>query len=659
MLKKISGLLVISKNVNRGCALRIAVGITTLVLLLAGGVGAATLTVCPIGCTYSSIQGAINAASIGDTVEVHSGTYNENVNVNKRLTLHGIGMPVINDGSMQHESVITLAADGIFLEGFTVASGAGYVPYASINVTSNSNILSRNNVNYGIHLGHSSNNTLRGNNASNSVNGIYLESSNNNLLSENNVSNNNYGIYLDSSSNNTLNTNNILGTAYGISVVSSSNNTLNLNHVSNTIYGIYLQSSSNTLLNENNVSNNNYGQAVIFSIWLVGSSNNMLIANDVNSNQGLGIDLDYSNNNSLIGNNVSYNNDYGVWLFHSNNNTIIGNNASSNNYGIVIESSNDNSVYNNIFNNSNNYKLINNSVNKWNTTKIVGINIIGGLYLGGNFWANPLGTGFSQICGDSNRDGICDSSYSLDSYNIDYLPLAHNSAIPSITGVTITPTTPTAGDEINITVAINNPGASFTGRVEGNMWSPGGTGKYLGWETVAIPNGVSTVTITGAAGGDKSSYISHEAGTYLYDVFLENVDAGQQYFNATDSRLGVPLTVGPAVSVYMNNIVLSASPTVGSEMRLNVTISNPTSSAFTGTMNANIWDSARGNVLTPKSISIAAGGSTTLTFTYTPVNTGLHSYDFFMVSDIPGQNTKTPWGFSCMDYVAGIGFTVV
>ena len=255
---------------------------------------------------------------------------------------------------------------------------------------------------------------------------------------------------------------------------------------------------------------------------------------------------------------------------------------------------------------------------------------------------------------------LLDSLYLVvnDSSSLEYYPMM-NSGVPSITGVTITPTNPSAGNEINITVAINNPSASFTGRIEGNMWSPSGSGKYLGWETIVIPNGVSTVTITGAAGGDKSSYISHEAGTHLYDVFLENVDAGQQYFNATDSKLGVPFTVGPAGSVYMSNIVLSAAPTVGSVMTLKVTIFNPTSSAFTGTMDANIWDSVRGYVLTPQSISIAAGGSTTLTFSYTPVNHGLHSYDFFMVTDISGQNTKAPWSFACLDYLAGVGFNVV
>jgi hypothetical protein len=229
----------------------------------------------------------------------------------------------------------------------------------------------------------------------------------------------------------------------------------------------------------------------------------------------------------------------------------------------------------------------------------------------------------------------------------------------SITGVTISPTNPSAGDEINITVSINNPGASFTGRVEGNVWPPSGTGKYLGWEDVVIPSGVSTVTIIGPAGGEESSYISHEAGAHIYDVFLENVDDGEVYLNATDSRLGVAFTVDTAASVYMSNVSLSAAPTNGSVMKLNVTISNPTASAFNGIMNANIWDSASGHALTPQTINITAGGSTTLTFSYTPVNHGLHSYDFFMVSAVSGQNTKAPWGFPCMDYVAGIGFNVV
>jgi parallel beta-helix repeat protein len=95
--------------------------------------------------------------------------------------------------------------------------------------------------------------------------------------------------------------------------------------------------------------------------------------------------------------------------------------------GIMIKSSSSNNIYNNFFENTNNVYLEGIIYNKnWNTTKTTGINIIGGSYLGGNFWANPSDTGFSQKCEDVDVDGICDSPYTLDSNNIDYLPLTYN-----------------------------------------------------------------------------------------------------------------------------------------------------------------------------------------------------------------------------------------
>jgi parallel beta-helix repeat protein len=207
-------------------ALRIAVGITMLGLLLASSANATNLTVCPSGCEYSNIQKAINAASSGDTILVQSGTYFENVKVNKKLTLRGIGNPIVD--AWGNGSAITLSANGIALEGFT-ATEAGDYPMAGIKVISNNNTLSGNNASnnsIGIYLDSSSNNTLSGNNASNNWNGIGLWSSSNNTLSGNNASNNDgyYGIYLDSSSNNTLSGNNASNNWNGISLYSSSNN---------------------------------------------------------------------------------------------------------------------------------------------------------------------------------------------------------------------------------------------------------------------------------------------------------------------------------------------------------------------------------------------------------------------------------------------------
>ena len=101
-------------------------------------------------------------------------------------------------------------------------------------------------------------------------------------------------------------------------------------------------------------------------------------------------------------------------------NIIKSNNISNNSLGVYLESSN-NTIYNNYLNNSNN--VITSGNNTWNIVRTIGSNIIDGPYLGGNFWAQPDGAGFSQTCADANADGICDLSYMLGSGNNDYLAL--------------------------------------------------------------------------------------------------------------------------------------------------------------------------------------------------------------------------------------------
>jgi parallel beta-helix repeat protein len=182
--------------------------------------------------------------------------------------------------------------------------------------------------------------------------------------------------------------------------------------------GIYYDRAQNGSITNNTASSNAHG------IRLYSSNNNFISNNTANSNVYSGIWLDnFTNNNTLTSNTVNSNRD-GIYISPScNNNVISGNTLSSNTrYGVYI-SSNNSKFYNNYFNNTNNAAITVTTTTIWNTSKILESNIIGGQYLGGNFWAKPNGKGFSVTCSDSDSDGICDSSFAMAPGNVDYLPL--------------------------------------------------------------------------------------------------------------------------------------------------------------------------------------------------------------------------------------------
>ena len=141
-----------------------------ILILIIGSVHGAKITVGPEDADNQQIQQAIDNASIGDIIEVHSGNYMEHLSVTKALTLSGIdtgkGLPVVDAGGSG--SVLMLMANGSTVEGFNLTGSGGCgcgnagLQVLSGNNTIRNNILYKNKFGVYIHPGYI-NNTFIGN----------------------------------------------------------------------------------------------------------------------------------------------------------------------------------------------------------------------------------------------------------------------------------------------------------------------------------------------------------------------------------------------------------------------------------------------------------------------------------------------------------------
>ncbi len=379
-----------------------------------------------IGTSNSSSAFLVQSSS-NNTLTSNIGTTNSgNAFYVQALCNHNL--LILNNGTSNSGSAFALTDSSVSISNIGTSNGNAFIILGSNNtLTSN---IGTSNSSYAFYLLSGSNNTLTSNiGTSNSSYAFYLLSSSNNILTSNiGISNSSTGFFLSSSSNNTLTSNNGTSNSYiGFFLSSSSNNTLISNTgASNSSYGIYLTASSNNTLNSNiGISNSSAG------FYLSYSSNNTL-NNSISNNGKYGLYI--SNSNGTIVSNLTAKNNslYGIFLERASYNNIIKNSFIQLNNGsaFVLNSTgiapSNNYIYNNYFNNSAQYSNISTpAVNFFNTTKTLlspGTNIVGGNYLGGNYWAAPNGTGFSQTCIDEG-DGICNTAYSFDGINFDYLPL--------------------------------------------------------------------------------------------------------------------------------------------------------------------------------------------------------------------------------------------
>jgi parallel beta-helix repeat protein len=345
-------------------------------------------------------------------------------------------------------------------------------------------------------------------------------------------------------------------------------------------YGIYMNYSEHNYIIYNIIQNNNggtggYGNGVGgsgYGIYLSSSSTNEILNNTIQSNKGMdgswvsrfrryyggaggssyGIYLDSSNSNKFEDNTIQNNNagngnliagggsGHGIYLSYSDSNDITKNTAQNNNggtgmtsgsnYSIYLSFSNLNNIYNNYFNSTNNFYIIN-SADVWNSSKKSNTNFVGGPYLGGNFWANPSGTGYSQTCTDADGDGICDSPYTLDGSNIDYLPLSMNftlDAVPPTTTITLS-----------------------------------GTLGNNGWYTSDVQATLNATDNEGGSGVKITEYSLDGINWVQYDVPFSVTNEGMTmvYFKSTDNAGNVESITNQTVKIDKTPPTITGAPT--------------------------------------------------------------------------------------------------
>ena len=162
-----------------------------------------------------------------------------------------------------------------------------------------------------------------------------------------------------------------------------------------------------------------------------------------------GIRLSESAGGTSISNSVIENNSYGIYSEFIDLNIIFNNYLINNDIGLMLNFSSLNLIYNNYFDNEINIEIITEGFieNSFNLPETMpSENIIGGSYLGGNYWNYYTGS-------DIDADGIGDEPYLVysawENEYFDFFPLTDNSNTPPTLG-TPTPTDESANNALEL-----------------------------------------------------------------------------------------------------------------------------------------------------------------------------------------------------------------
>ena len=299
----------------------------------------------------------------------------------------GIDLETSHDNIINGSTIHSNDDDGITLD------GSGNNTISSCEVYSNSN--------NGILLDHSSDNNdiyLCDVN-SNDFRGLRLDESDFNTIIDCAVADNpNIGLNLHDSHNNEISRCNVESNYYGIILYGSDDNRIaNCDAMNNGDSGIFMYLSSDRNIIVNCTSNFNEKNG-----FKVQESNGTSIMNcSARENDINGILLHEAEDNTISHCKVTQNNQDGIEFYYSGSNEVIDSKFENNiRNGVNLYRSESNLIYNNYFYNGVN--VYDNGNNSWNVSRASGTNILGGPWLGGNYWSDYEGR-------DVNEDGLGDT----------------------------------------------------------------------------------------------------------------------------------------------------------------------------------------------------------------------------------------------------------
>jgi len=363
-----------------------------------------TITV-GLGGDYTNIQDAVDNATAGDVIEVFAGVYNEQVTVDKQLTIRGNGEELgsLINGSGNNNGLV-LEADGCVVTGMSVIwTMYGYGIYIGGNNCTIEDCYQAASY-CGIMVDNATGTVIKGCDISyNSIAGICLNGSTECLVMDNLLEHNNAyigdpcGVVLIDSDDNIVK-NCTIQLIYGDGIAlyyGSENNAILECDVRFNIDGIDIQESDGNIIFENYCDSNTNG------IQVSGSTNTNVSGNTCNDNS-YGILLETASGSKVTENTCNNNDVAGIYLASSTDNVVtrntIENNTMSLTHGIFLDSNcTTNKFFHNILkaNNHGNVQAIDNGLdNSWDD----GVQ--------GNYWDDWQSP-------DADEDGIVDKPYEV------------------------------------------------------------------------------------------------------------------------------------------------------------------------------------------------------------------------------------------------------